>query len=142
MIQVLIKSVKLPFTDNGGFPNNGRSLYGRFSLVEFYICGLVSHCLGLMSIAESSKTTTPVTGISGTIQTTTKKLTVQSEEVALRLIPAAATAEIKRSAGSDSASDMGTCRIIVAPNSEAVLKENLLIDSGGSGSESWDNVSI
>lgn len=95
-----------------------------------------------MSIAESSKTTTPVTGISGTIQTTTKKLTVQSEEVALRLIPAAATAEIKRSAGSDSASDMGTCRIIVAPNSEAVLKENLLIDSGGSGSESWDNVSI
>jgi len=91
------------------------------------------HDLGLMSIAESSKTTTPVTGISGTIQTTTKKLTVQSEEVALRLIPAAATAEIKRSAGSDSASDMGTCRIIVAPNSEAVLKENLLIDSGGSG---------
>ena len=88
-----------------------------------------------MAVAESSKKTTPATGITGNIQTTAKKFTVQNEEVALRLIPAAAPAEVKRSSGSESASDIGTCRIIVAPNSEAVLKENLFIDSGGSGSE-------
>jgi len=91
------------------------------------------HDQGVMAVAESSKKTTPAKGISGNIQTTAKKMTVQNEEVALRLIPAAAPAEVKRSSGSESASDIGTCRIIVAPNSEAVLKENLLIDSGGSG---------
>lgn len=91
------------------------------------------HDQGVMAVAESSKKTTPATGITGNIQTTAKKFTVQNEEVALRLIPAAAPAEVKRSSGSESASDIGTCRIIVAPNSEAVLKENLFIDSGGSG---------
>jgi len=91
------------------------------------------HDQGVMSVAESSKKTTPATGISGSIQTTAKKLTVQNEEVALRLIPAVATAELTRASGSDPAPDIGTCRIIVAPNSEAVLKENVFIDSGGSG---------
>ena len=84
--------------------------------------------LGVVSITEPSKNVTP--GIGGSNRTVPHKLTMQSEDVALRLIPATANAEVKRSSMSEYGSDMETCHIIVAPTSEAVLKENLIQDSG------------
>jgi len=86
------------------------------------------HDQGVVSITEPSKNVTP--GIGGSNRTVPHKLTMQSEDVALRLIPATANAEVKRSSMSEYGSDMETCHIIVAPTSEAVLKENLIQDSG------------
>merc|ERR1711978_165444 len=70
-------------------------------------------------------------GISSDVQTSAKKLTVQDEEVALRLLPTTTPAEIKKTLLTESPPDIKTCRIIVAPNSENLLAEDLLIDSGG-----------
>jgi len=56
---------------------------------------------------------------------------VQDEEVALRLLPTTTSAEIKRTLLTEAPPDIKTCRIIVAPNSENLLAEDLLIDSGG-----------
>jgi len=89
------------------------------------------HDQGVMSAADSSKKAVSAIGISSNIQTSAKKLTVQDEEVALRLLPTATPAEIKRTLVTESPPEIKTCRIIVAPNSENLLAENLLIDSGG-----------
>jgi len=89
------------------------------------------HDQGVMSAADSSKKAISAIGISSNIQTSAKKLTVQDEEVALRLLPTATPAEIKRTLVTESPPEIKTCRIIVAPNSENLLAENLLIDSGG-----------
>lgn len=89
------------------------------------------HDQGVMSAADSSKKAISAIGISSNIQTSAKKLTVQDGEVALRLLPTATPAEIKRTLVTESPPEIKTCRIIVAPNSENLLAENLLIDSGG-----------
>ena len=86
---------------------------------------------GVMT-TDSSKKATSAMKISSNVQTSAKKLTVQDEEVALRLLPTTTPAEIKRTLLSESPPDIKTCRIIVAPNSENLLAEDLLIDSGGS----------
>merc|ERR1712156_127884 len=89
------------------------------------------HDQGVMPAADSSKKATSAIGISSNVQTSEKKLTVQDEEVALRLLPTTTSAEIKRTLLTEAPPDIKTCRIIVAPNSENLLAEDLLIDSGG-----------
>jgi len=88
------------------------------------------HDQGVMT-TDSSKKATSAMKISSNVQTSAKKLTLQDEEVALRLLPTTTPAEIKRTLLSESPPDIKTCRIIVAPNSENLLAEDLLIDSGG-----------
>jgi len=85
------------------------------------------HDQGVMSAADSSKKAISAIGISSNIQTSAKKLTVQDEEVALRLLPTATPAEIKRTLVTESPPEIKTCRIIVAPNSENLLAEKLLM---------------
>ena len=103
----------------------GHSVVGFFNFSFFPFTGV-------MPAADSSKKATSAMKISSNVQTSAKKLTLQDEEVALRLLPTTTPAEIKRTLLSESPPDIKTCRIIVAPNSENLLAEDLLIDSGGS----------